>query len=125
MEGSSVVVLIPSRPSTLEHLLTLVIGDRSSRVPTCSRVSFRLHQKTACSVAVGESECQTAPYAAKAVGGDSAGGLLAAVVCLICRDRNVNPPIAQVLIYPTDLAIDTPSWYELDFLHPNRSRENF
>lgn len=61
-----------------------------------------------------------------AVGGDSAGGLLAAVVCLMCRDRNVNPPIAQVLVYPnTDLAIDTPSWYELDFLHPNRSRENF
>lgn len=61
-----------------------------------------------------------------AVGGDSAGGLLAAVVCLMCRDRNINPPIAQVLIYPnTDLAIDTPSWYELDFLHPNRSRENF
>lgn len=61
-----------------------------------------------------------------AVGGDSAGGLLAAVVCLICRDRNVNPPIAQVLVYPnTDLAINTASWYELAFLHPNRSRENF
>ena len=61
-----------------------------------------------------------------AIGGDSAGGLLAAVVCLMCRDRNVNSPIAQVLIYPnTDLAIDTSSWYELDFLHPSGSRENF
>jgi acetyl esterase len=61
-----------------------------------------------------------------AVGGDSAGGLLAAVVCLICRDRHVNPPIAQVLIYPnTDLAINTSSWYELDFLHPSGSRDNF
>lgn len=61
-----------------------------------------------------------------AVGGDSAGGLLATVVCLMGRDRNASRPIAQVLVYPnTDLALDTPSWYELDFLHPNRSRENF
>ncbi|GAA6622684.1 alpha/beta hydrolase [Scytonema sp. NUACC26] len=60
------------------------------------------------------------------VGGDSAGGLLAAVICLMCRDRNASRPLAQVLIYPnTDLAIDTPSWYELDFLHPAGSRENF
>jgi len=61
-----------------------------------------------------------------AVGGDSAGGLLAAVVCLMCRDRNASSPVAQVLVYPnTDLTIDTPSWYELDFFHPSRSRENF
>jgi len=61
-----------------------------------------------------------------AVGGDSAGGLLATVVCLMCRDRKVNQPVAQILIYPnTDLAIDTTSWHELDFLHPSRSRENF
>jgi acetyl esterase len=61
-----------------------------------------------------------------AVGGDSAGGLLATVVCLMCRDRNASHPVAQVLVYPNaDLASDTPSWHELDFLHPNRSRENF
>lgn len=61
-----------------------------------------------------------------AVGGDSAGGLLAAVLCLMCRDRNINAPFAQILIYPnTDLAVDTPSWHELDFLHPSQSRENF
>ncbi|MBE9068795.1 alpha/beta hydrolase [Leptolyngbya cf. ectocarpi LEGE 11479] len=61
-----------------------------------------------------------------AVGGDSAGGLLATVVCLMCRDRNLSQPIAQILIYPnTDLAIDTASWHELDFLHPAQSRENF
>ncbi|ARV63181.1 hypothetical protein BZZ01_22965 [Nostocales cyanobacterium HT-58-2] len=60
-----------------------------------------------------------------AVGGDSAGGLLTAVVCLMCRDRNANRPIAQILICPdTDLATDTASWRELDFLHPARSREN-
>lgn len=61
-----------------------------------------------------------------AVGGDSAGGLLATAVCLMCRDRNASQPIAQILVYPnTDLAINTTSWRELDFLHPSRSRENF
>lgn len=61
-----------------------------------------------------------------AVGGDSAGGLLTAVVCLMCRDRNASAPVAQVMVYPnTDLVIDTLSWHELDFLHPSRSRENF
>lgn len=61
-----------------------------------------------------------------AVGGDSAGGLLAAVVCLMNRDRNMSQPSAQILIYPnTDLAIDTASWRELDFLHPSLARENF
>lgn len=60
------------------------------------------------------------------VGGDSAGGLLATVVCLMCRDRNANSPLAQILIYPnTDLVVDTPSWHELDFLHPSQSRKNF
>lgn len=44
----------------------------------------------------------------------------------MCRDRNASRPLAQVLICPnTDLALDTPSWDELDFLHPARSRENF
>ena len=61
-----------------------------------------------------------------AVGGDSAGGLLATVVCLMCRDRGMNQPIAQVLIYPnTDLTADTASWHELDALYPGASRENF
>ncbi|MBE8969140.1 alpha/beta hydrolase [Nostocales cyanobacterium LEGE 12452] len=61
-----------------------------------------------------------------AVGGDSAGGLLATVVCLMCRDRGMNQPIAQVLIYPnTDLVADTASWHELDALYPGASRENF
>lgn len=61
-----------------------------------------------------------------AVGGDSAGGLLAAVVCLMCRDRNQPQPMAQILIYPnTDLNVDTESWHELDFLHPSQSRANF
>ena len=49
-----------------------------------------------------------------AVGGDSAGGNLAAVVCLIARDapRDSDPPkiTFQVLVYPaTDATMDTPS----------------
>jgi acetyl esterase len=46
-----------------------------------------------------------------AVGGDSAGGNLAAVVCLMARDRG-GPRIAyQVLIYPvTNYAFDTASY---------------
>ena len=35
-----------------------------------------------------------------AVGGESAGGNLAAVVCLMCRDRKATPPVHQLLVYP-------------------------
>lgn len=55
-----------------------------------------------------------------AVGGDSAGGNLATVVCLLARDRNVPIPSFQFLIYPcTDARqittsmqeyTDTPIW---------------
>lgn len=55
-----------------------------------------------------------------AVGGDSAGGALAAAVCLMARDQNFPPPCFQMLIYPvTDRAMttasmaafpDTPMW---------------
>ncbi|WP_019633372.1 alpha/beta hydrolase [Actinomadura atramentaria] len=45
-----------------------------------------------------------------AVGGDSAGGNLAAVVALLARDRGVDLA-HQLLVYPvTDTARDTPSW---------------
>jgi acetyl esterase len=48
-----------------------------------------------------------------AVGGDSAGGNLSAVVALMARDRK-GPAIAyQVLIYPvTNSNLDTPSYHE-------------
>jgi len=48
-----------------------------------------------------------------AVGGDSAGGNLAAVVPLMARDRG-RPSLAyQVLVYPiTDGSMDTPSYHE-------------
>jgi acetyl esterase len=46
-----------------------------------------------------------------AVGGDSAGGALSAVACLLARDRK-GPPIAhQLLLYPVmDAACQTPSF---------------
>jgi acetyl esterase len=48
-----------------------------------------------------------------AVGGDSAGGNLAAVVSLMARDRGGPPLLFQVLVYPvTDVARDTRSYEE-------------
>lgn len=45
-----------------------------------------------------------------AVGGDSAGGNLAAVVCLLARDANAPPLVQQLLIYPcTDMSCEFPS----------------
>jgi acetyl esterase len=49
-----------------------------------------------------------------AVGGDSAGGNLAAAVTLLARDEGV-PLVAQLLVYPnTDYRSDTPSLHEGD-----------
>jgi len=48
-----------------------------------------------------------------AVGGDSAGGNLAAAVSLMARDRGTPVPIQQTLIYPvTNHSLDTPSYRE-------------
>ena len=48
-----------------------------------------------------------------AVGGDSAGGNLAAVVTLLARDRGGPALLYQALIYPvTNYAFDTPSYHE-------------
>lgn len=46
-----------------------------------------------------------------AVGGESAGGNLAAVTCLRARDKGVVAPVHQLLVYPvTDVNFDTPSY---------------
>lgn len=46
-----------------------------------------------------------------AVAGDSAGGNLAAVTAIACRDRGVTPPAAQLLLYPAiDPSFDTDSY---------------
>jgi len=48
-----------------------------------------------------------------AVGGDSAGGNLAAALCLVARDRGGPAIAAQYLIYPiTDCDLDRPSYHE-------------
>jgi acetyl esterase len=48
-----------------------------------------------------------------AVGGDSAGGNLAAAVSLMARDRGTPLPVQQTLIYPvTNYSFDTPSYHE-------------
>jgi acetyl esterase len=49
-----------------------------------------------------------------AVGGDSAGGNLSAVICLLSRDRGLRLPAVQLLIYPMT-----------DDAAPTRSREIF
>lgn len=48
-----------------------------------------------------------------AVAGESAGGNLATVSCLMARDQSSRMPIFQLLVYPvTDHAYDTPSYRE-------------
>jgi acetyl esterase len=48
-----------------------------------------------------------------AVGGDSAGGNLAAVVALMARERGGPALVQQTLIYPvTNYGLDTPSYHE-------------
>ncbi|WP_202947368.1 alpha/beta hydrolase [Zavarzinella formosa] len=48
-----------------------------------------------------------------AVGGESAGGNLAAVVCLRARDKGIQPPVCQLLVYPvTNNNLDTSSYLE-------------
>jgi acetyl esterase/lipase len=47
-----------------------------------------------------------------AVAGDSAGGNLAAVTAILCRDRGAAKPAAQLLIYPAiDPSFDTDSYH--------------
>jgi acetyl esterase/lipase len=77
-----------------------------------------------------------------AVGGDSAGGNLAAVVCLQARDHGVRPPDFQLLVYPvTDLVNVAESrisngegylltrrnmeWFESNYVGPDRAGEPY
>ncbi|WP_026462315.1 alpha/beta hydrolase [Adhaeribacter aquaticus] len=48
-----------------------------------------------------------------AVGGESAGGNLATVACLMSKDKGDQMPLFQLLVYPiTNYAFDTPSYME-------------
>jgi len=50
-----------------------------------------------------------------AVGGDSAGGQLAALVAIRARDAGTPPLALQLLIYPvTDHDFDTPSYHQME-----------
>src|SRR6516165_2105568 len=47
-----------------------------------------------------------------AIGGDSAGGNLAAVTAILCRDRGAARPVAQFLLYPAiDPSFETDSYH--------------
>ena len=50
-----------------------------------------------------------------ALGGDSAGANIAAIVCMMATDNNIAPPLAQMLIYPViNTKTPTPSMLEFD-----------
>jgi acetyl esterase len=104
-----------------------VLGDLDSHDGVCRRlanqtdgcvisVDYRMAPEHVFPAAVYDCAAATRWVAAQAgtlgidpsriaVGGDSAGGNLAAVMALMARDGNLPPVSAQVLIYPaTDLA---------------------
>ncbi len=104
-----------------------VLGDLDSHDTVCRRlanqtsacvisVDYRMAPEHVFPAAVDDSAAATGWIVANAtalaidparlaVGGDSAGGNLAAVIALMSRDGSLPPLTAQILIYPaTDLA---------------------
>ena len=109
-----------------------VLGDLESHDPACRTlanrvpcvvvsVDYRLAPEAKFPAAVEDSYAATEWIAAHAgelgidrrriaMGGDSAGGNLAAVVCHIARDRKGPELVYQLLIYPgTDMRMLSPS----------------
>jgi acetyl esterase/lipase len=77
-----------------------------------------------CYAAVGWVRSHAAPLGVDpdrlALAGDSAGGNLATVTAILCRDRGGPPPAMQVLVYPvttTDLELGFDLDYEGFFLY--------
>ena len=63
---------------------------------------------------LAQAEALAIDPARVAVAGDSAGGLLATVVCLMARERGAATPCAQMLIYPVtgrDMATESMKQY--------------
>jgi acetyl esterase len=112
-----------------------VLGDLDSHDHVCramanavpcvvASVDYRLAPETKFPAAVEDSYAALEWIAANAgelgidsgriaVGGDSAGGNLAAVICQMARDRKGPKPVYQVLIYPaTDMRMVAPSMEE-------------
>jgi acetyl esterase len=107
--------------ATHDHLCRSIANAAGSLVVS---VEYRLAPEHKCPAAV-EDAYAAARWVAKqgesigadpsrlAVGGDSAGGNLAAAVSLMARDRGEFLPCLQLLIYPiTDYNLDTPSYRE-------------
>ena len=104
-----------------DHLCRAVA--RASGVAVVS-VEYRLAPENPFPAAVDDAEAATAWVAGNApalgldpgrlaVGGDSAGGTLAAVVARRARDRGAPKVAFQLLLYPaTDANLDTPSYLE-------------
>jgi len=86
-------------------------------------VDYRLapeHPAPAAALDVFAAFCWVTEHAAglgvdaprTAIAGDSAGGNLAAVTAILCRDRGVAPPAAQLLLYPViDPSFETDSYH--------------
>jgi acetyl esterase len=112
-----------------------VIGSIATHDPTCRQIAnaagcmvvsvdYRLAPEHKYPAAVDDAYAATewvfenaqdpgADRRRVAVGGDSAGGNLAAAVCLMARDRGSFRPVLQVLIYPIlDYNFNTPSYGE-------------
>ncbi len=112
-----------------------VIGDLDSHANVCRRlaalagctvisVDYRLAPEHPFPAAIDDAAAALRGVVAQAaslgidparlaVGGDSAGGNLAAVLALMGRDGSVPAPCFQLLLYPvTELACDRPSYAE-------------
>jgi len=58
-----------------------------------------------------------------AIAGESAGGNMAASICFMAREKNVQMPVHQLLVYPVlNYAFDTPSYQEGENFKPLSSR---
>jgi acetyl esterase len=113
-----------------------MVGDLDTQDPLCGRITnragcivvsvdYRLAPENPFPAAVEDSYAAThwaAAHAAEfqgdpsriAVGGDSAGGNMAAVVALMARDRSGPKLVFQLLLFPaTDFRLSTPSMEEL------------
>ncbi len=94
-------------------------------------VGYRLapeHRAPAAALDAFTAFCWVADHAAElgidptriAVAGDSAGGNLAAVTAILCRERAVARPVAQLLLYPViDPSFETDSYrrYATGYFH--------